>query len=180
MNIINALPGIGWLSRHRLAARVITDVVAWAIAVPVAVVLRLDLQAPDDPVMVGVMTLILIGFQLLLGHLFHLYDGRYSFGAFEEARVLAGTVTAVVLLASAVNVVFLGGSVPRLIPVIAAWVALVAMFGVRYAYRMYIERKKRPGPNAAEPVIVFGAGEGGRQGGRLWHPTSVQRPVSHL
>ncbi len=71
---------------------------------------------------------------------------------------------------------------PRLVPMSAVWfagfVGLVLMAGCRYVWRLILERRQRPGSDAAR-LLVFGAGEGGMQviKSMLLTPTSPYLPV---
>jgi FlaA1/EpsC-like NDP-sugar epimerase len=178
---LKQVPGISWLLQNRDLARLVGDIVCWTVALPAAVALRLDLQWSDDTASVALLLLAVVALQVLLGAAFHLYDGRYSYGAFEEARALAGTVLLVVVAGTAGTVTFLQ-EVPRLVPMIAGSLALVGMFAIRYAWRMYAEQRRRPDPEGAEPVLVFGAGEGGLQliTSMLRNPRSPYLPVGLL
>ena len=74
---------------------------------------------------------------------------------------------------------------PRLVPMSAVWfagfVGLVLMSAARYVWRLLLERRRRPGSDAAR-TIVFGAGEGGAQiiQSMLRSPTSPYLPVAIL
>ena len=75
-----------------------------------------------------------------------------------------------------------GGSlVPRSVPFIAPFVALVLAAGARYAFRLWQERGRRPPPTARR-VVVFGAGEAGLRALRamLRNPSSPYLPVALL
>jgi dTDP-glucose 4,6-dehydratase len=63
----------------------------------------------------------------------------------------------------------------------AGVVGLVLMAGIRYAWRLLLERRSRPGINA-DRTIVFGAGDGGDQAIRamLQAPHSPYLPVAIL
>ena len=80
---------------------------------------------------------------------------------------------------AAINLLYLK---PRLVPMSAVWfagfVGLVLMAGCRYVWRLILERRQRPGSDAAR-VLVFGAGEGGIQviKSMLHTPTSPYFPV---
>jgi FlaA1/EpsC-like NDP-sugar epimerase len=57
--------------------------------------------------------------------------------------------------------------------------ALVMAAGVRYAWRLYLDRRLRPTAERAEPLLLFGAGEGGDQalGAMLRDPDGRYLPV---
>jgi FlaA1/EpsC-like NDP-sugar epimerase len=64
--------------------------------------------------------------------------------------------------------------------VIAAFVVLVEMAGLRYAWRLAIEQRKRPGVENTQRALVFGAGEGAAQliTATLRDPDSPYMPVA--
>ncbi|SNQ49006.1 putative nucleoside-diphosphate sugar epimerase [Frankia canadensis] len=97
-----------------------------------------------------------------LGTALHLYLGRYRFGGFEE---VLGLLVAVLLTIVGVLVVIATFGSPRPMPLsvppLGGTVTLVVMFGVRYLWRLLEERLRRPDRSRAEPILVFGAGQGG-------------------
>jgi FlaA1/EpsC-like NDP-sugar epimerase len=103
-----------------------------------------------------------VSLMYFLGTAAHLYLGRYRFGGFEEVR---GLVVAVTLTAAATLTADVALGRRRALPVgvivLGSVAALAAMFGIRYAWRLADEHLRRPGPRTAEPLIVFGAGDGG-------------------
>ncbi len=97
-----------------------------------------------------------------LGTALHLYLGRYRFGGFEEVLCL---LLAVVLTILGLLIVIAAFGPPRPMPLsvppLGGTVTLVVMFGVRYLWRLLEERLRRPDRDHAQPVLVFGAGQGG-------------------
>src|SRR5204862_4009355 len=69
--------------------------------------------------------------------------------------------------------------VPITAPAIATSIALVSMGGVRYAWRLSLERRRRPDDTAAR-MVVFGAGDAGAQviTGILRNPECGYLPVA--
>ena len=115
---------------------------------------------------------------LVLGTYEGLYVGRWSFGSFEEVAALARCV---IVTGAFVTVVDWGPRwVPISAPAIAMSIALVSMGGVRYAWRLSLERRRRPDAKEAARMVVFGAGEGGSQviTGMLRNPASRYLPVA--
>ena len=105
-----------------------------------------------------IVCLIAIASQLVIGGLFALYRGRYSFGSFDEAKALL-LVTVTVTLVVQVVLLFVGVTlrVPRSIGLIAFPFALLFMAAARYLKRMYVESKSKPSEHAPHAVI-YGAG----------------------
>ncbi|MFD4422560.1 polysaccharide biosynthesis protein [Agromyces sp. NPDC058484] len=96
--------------------------------------------------------------QLVVGWLFNLYQGRFTYGTFDEVLSLAGAVLVVaVTLSVPVGLFGTAFGVPRSVVLIAVPIGLLFMFAVRYLKRLYVEHKYRPGADA-ERVLVFGAG----------------------
>ncbi len=117
------------------------------------------------------------------GTALHLYLGRYRFGGFDEVLALTCSVGLATL---GIVVVDAGISRPGPLPVsvlpLAGAVGLVAMFGIRYLWRLAEKRGRRPQRPDAEPIIVFGAGDGADRvlASMLHTPDSPYRPVALL
>ncbi|MGF7233815.1 MAG: polysaccharide biosynthesis protein [Frankia sp.] len=108
---------------------------------------------------VGAVAVALLWF---IGTALHLYLGRYRFGSFEEVRVLFVAATLTTLGVSLLDFgLGHGRPVGTGVIVIGGVVAVIALFGIRYAWRLAHESISRPDPVTAEPLIVFGAGDGG-------------------
>ena len=159
------------------------DVLAWTAAAWLAVYIRFDFHPPSEfrtnllkfvPVLAGV--------QFLVGLAVGIYRRRWRYGSFDEVAALVLTSLVTTVVAAIVNVKYLN---PRLVPLSAIWVGgfvgLVFMAGIRYLWRLFLERRRRPGQDA-QPTLVFGAGDGGAQviNAMLRTPTSPYRPVAIL
>ena len=178
-----ASPRAAWtaLVEHRFAWLALWDCLSWIVAVWVATWVRYDFQFSRIDVL-GVLTVlpIVIAVQVLVGLWQGLYLGRWRLGSFEEIEALLKTV---VLSAVVLFVVDLPTRwVPISVPVAAVFIALVSMAAVRYAWRLLIDRSKRPHGEGAERVLVFGAGEGADQviTAMLRDPDSPYLPVAIL
>ncbi|WP_077490136.1 polysaccharide biosynthesis protein [Sinomonas mesophila] len=135
------------------------DAGAWTLAILMAVVLRYELtEQTMTPSGVAVFSLLAIGSQALVGFSMALYQGRHSFGSFEEARLLVA-VTLIVATILVLLSTFLGFTlqIPRSTGVIAFPFAALFMAATRYAKRMVVESKAKPGANAQQ-ALVYGAG----------------------
>ena len=161
----------------------LADAAAWAIAVPVTTFLRYDMRL--DPLNeAGVLATVAVAIVLqgLVGLGLGLYRRRYHYGSFDEVRVL-GFCIAIVAAATSVLARGFGGSlVPRSVPVLAGFLALVAAVVCRYVARLVEDRRRRPPVDESEPIVVFGAGDAGNQITRtlLRSPHSPYRPVALL
>ncbi|MDR7361996.1 FlaA1/EpsC-like NDP-sugar epimerase [Marmoricola bigeumensis] len=122
---------------------------------------------------------------LALGSTFKLQQGRYQIGALEELMVLSLVATTV---GGALTVANLIGHrlVPGTVPPVATILALLMMCWVRGFYRSAADLDFRPARGAvdagARRVIVFGAGNAGRQliTSMLRDPAAAWRPVALL
>jgi FlaA1/EpsC-like NDP-sugar epimerase len=137
----------------------VLDAGAWTLAILVAVVLRYELTEQTlTPNGVAAFSLLAILCQAVVGFSMALYQGRYSFGSFEEARLLV-SVTLIVATILVLLSTFLGFSlqIPRSTGVIAFPFAALFMAASRYAKRMWVESRQKPGENAQQ-ALVYGAG----------------------
>lgn len=149
----------------RLAYRVLqfsVDAEAWVIALSLAVLFRFDFVAGKiDWLDLGVLAVLAIVFQAVIGWSFALYRGRHQQGAFHEAQTLLGTVVLVALGLLIVNVFLLGPTgLPRSAAIIALPIAFVMMGGSRYLQRLLTERRTKP-RDSAQRTLVYGAGQTG-------------------
>jgi FlaA1/EpsC-like NDP-sugar epimerase len=164
------------------AVQFLLDAAAWSVAVPFATIARYDFEL-DAVNWAGVARVILITLALqgIIGLLLGLYRRHYHYGSLDEVRALGLSVLGVMLVAVGI-VRATPGSVPRSVPVVAALLALVLAFLVRYLARLAEDYGLRPAPGQSAPVIVFGAGNAGRQIVRLMlrTPDSAYRPVALL
>ncbi len=166
--------------RFPTACEVTVDVVAWSLAVGLAMLVRFDLTLSNwGHWNVPLVMVLIAGFQLGAGYVFGLYLGRWRTGSFDEVSALAKAAAVV-----SGSIVVLGLAVPavRMVPtsvgLASAPLALLAMAGVRYVRRVHADRLLRP-RSATRRVVVFGAGEGGAQALRamLRNPDSPYLPV---
>ncbi|MGQ2910327.1 polysaccharide biosynthesis protein [Aeromicrobium sp.] len=150
---------------------VVLDTLAWLAAAYLATALRLEDFQPVWSVSIGgggvpVGAVVAAGALAAVAHVglasaLRLYQGRVTFAGFEEfiglsaVTLLAGMVTTVVAFTPFLNV-------PRSVPTIAGFIALVLCVGSRGILRMFAEaRVQRDGD--PDRVVVIGAGDGGRQ-----------------
>ena len=144
--------------RRRVVAAIV-DALAWVIGVVLAVALRFEFQMEPRGWAATLGLGALAGAaQIIIGGLTALYRGRHTYGSFEEVRALSAIVIAQTVVLTLLTVIF-GTAVglPRGTPLLAAPMVLLAMFGVRYSARLYLENRRRP-DQAAEPTLVVGAG----------------------
>lgn len=162
-----------------VSLRLSTDAVLWVAAMTIGAA-SLGASLVHGVVAGGVAATL----QVLLGLLAGLYRGRWRLASFEEVVALAGTVTAVTFLLAVLRVGASALSITVAISPLTPFLALCAMIGVRGLRRHFREVSVRRGSeaNTKEPVIVFGAGDGGTQLIRsmLQNPASRYVPVALL
>lgn len=135
------------------------DVVSWIAMIVLAAWLRYEFDFGQ----MGWGGLLLFGLvaaflQSVLGFVSGVYRGRHVYGTFDEVKTLTYIVVLVGLITTVLMLVV--GNVfdsPRSTGIIATPMALLCMLGVRYMYRLMMERRRKPGKRAAA-TIVYGAG----------------------
>lgn len=167
----------------RWASRVLQysiDAELWVLAVAFAVLFRFDFVVERvNWLSVGILAVLAIILQAVVGWAFGLYRGRHQHGAFDEAQTLLFTGVTVASVLFGVNLFLLtAAGLPRSTAMVALPIAFVLMGGSRYLRRLIAERKVRP-LDSAERVLIYGAGQTGAYLARrmLGDPASPYRPV---
>ncbi|MCW0212434.1 MAG: polysaccharide biosynthesis protein [Pseudonocardia sp.] len=159
------------------------DGASWVLALFLAAWSRYDWTVqPIDGRGLAVLALVAVAAQWLLGAAMRTYRGRYFLGTIEQASNVALVAAAVALVLVAFQAVT-GPALPRSVPLTAALAMIVIAIGTRVGIRIRQERRARVRSRAAgQAVIVFGAGEAGRQLVRsmLAEPACGCRPVALL
>jgi FlaA1/EpsC-like NDP-sugar epimerase len=149
-----------WVRRGVLAG---LDVAAWTLALGLIIGIRLDFAITDVESASVIRYWITVGILLVAtGYASKFYRGRFLVGSFDEALGLALHVGTVSVLAIVLSPVLYAG-LPRSIPVLVPPVALLLCAATRWLYRAFRDRSAEPGRDDATNVIVYGAGEAGRQ-----------------
>ncbi|MDZ5661161.1 nucleoside-diphosphate sugar epimerase/dehydratase [Nocardioides sp. S-58] len=118
---------------------------------------------------------------LVVGAATKFYRGRFLVGSFEEALGLAlhffGVAAVMVVTAP-----FLNPDLPRSLPVLAPPIALVGAAAGRWCYRAVRSRGAGHSTDERRPVLIYGAGDAGRQVLRLVRSdrTPALTPVGFL
>ena len=96
--------------------------------------------------------------QAAAGYALALYRGRYPFGSFQEAKALV-FVTVIVAASITLSLLVLYETIGigRSVGLIAFPFACLFMGAARYAKRLYVEGKNRPG-EGAQNTLIYGAG----------------------
>ena len=150
--------------RYRSGVQMAVDGAAWALALYAATLLRYDFQtARLDYGGLFILIPAAVALQAVAGLICGLYTGRARFGSFDEvvSMVRSVVVTASVLLL--VNFMAEPRLVPKSVPVIGGVMALSSLAGIRYCWRLVLERRRRPNGEGCHRLLVFGAGEGAVQ-----------------
>lgn len=166
--------------RYRSALQMVVDGAAWAIALYAAIVLRYDFhptRVEHDGLLLLVPAAVVL--QALAGLICGLYTGRARFGSFDEVVAMVRSVVITGVLLFAVNPLAHPRLVPKSVPVIGGVMALSLLAGIRYCWRLVLERRRRPNGEGCHRLLVFGAGEGAVQviGALLRDPESKYIPV---
>jgi len=141
------------------------DAAIWGAAVATAIFIRFNIDPRTVPEVRWLrFSVIAAAAQVVVGLLNGLYRRRWHYASFEEATT---AIRATLLTAVALTLLNLYLLVPRYVPVsvpvTAGSLAVIATGGARYAYRILVERRRRPTGDEVHRAVVFGAGEGGTQ-----------------
>ncbi|OFW54531.1 MAG: hypothetical protein A2V75_10575 [Actinobacteria bacterium RBG_16_70_17] len=176
-------PGRGARVRRGLTWAAI-DAACWGIGLILATVIRYEFTLSSvDWRGLALITGYAVAGQVALGMLAGLYTGRLRFASFEEAGAL-GLSTVSVGVVLTLSLLTVAGVRP--VPVSAAaggtGVAVLMMFGTRYAVRLVQQLGTITRRDGQHRAIVFGAGDGGYEAARalLRDPESTIRPVAFL
>ena len=173
-----ATPGARHINRWLWAG---VDVLLVVSAVFLAAWLRYDFSPSAFSLPVAKLALVATGAHLVIGSLIGPYATGHLRGSYEEIVDLTRTVA---LWAAPLQVITILGPWdlgPRSLPFTTGTAALLGMFGARFVLRA-IRSRIDPKGMAERRVIVFGAGEGGRQLVRalVRDPSSRMTPVGLL
>ena len=171
-------------ARHRGLVQAALDGSAWAAGLAIAWLLRFDFSISsirwnDLAASIAIAAVL----QAIAGFASGLYLTRWRYGSFDEVSALVRTV---VIAGCALFVIVQLEGRPYLAPrgVVAGGtiVAIGAMGALRWAWRMYIDRKRRPNGALVQRIVVVGAGEAGAQivTSMMRDPESPYLPVALL
>ena len=151
------------LVRTRPVTLPAADALIWVAVIVIASVLRVGLSTPhltsDD---FAVILAVAAATQVVLGFATVLYRVRWRVGSLEEIITLALVVTATGVVVLVADLAFLSHPLPVRDVAVSTGTTFLATSTYRGLWRMLWEYRNRP-RSAAERVIVFGAGQGGRQ-----------------
>ena len=172
------------LARRRAVVQGVVDAVIWAFSLFFATLLRYDFHASRLDVK-GVLAMIPLAIeaQIIAGFAAGLYRGRWRYGSFDEVEALARAASMTTAILFFLDLFLRQSRAVPLSSVIGAGLgALVLMAAARYAWRLRLERRRRPTGVDGQRLLVFGAGEGGVQvvTAMLRDPHSPYYPVGLL
>lgn len=149
-----------WGTRRLMQAA--WDWSSWLIAVPLALLLRYDFNISPQLVIIALGAGLFAGLtQLVAGSLFHLYQGRYVVGSFDEILGVIVTTLFVGGLATFLVFVLPSSQFPRSTFIIATGIAAASMLGARFLWRG--ARQQKALNREGKRTLIYGAGDAGSQ-----------------
>ena len=166
----------------------VLDILAWVLAVTIALVMRSYLQAaPDiskivkDSLIRVLPTVSLV--QAVIGYIVGIYRRRWRYGSFDEVKglIMSALITTIILWV----IRFFDTSedaFPRSAIVAGGILGLFFTAASRYSWRLIREQLRRPSAQNSTKLLIYGAGEGGIQivNTMLRNPSSQYLPVGFL
>ena len=138
------------------------DWISWTIAVPLALMLRYDFAISPQLLGWAVLAGLTAGLvQILIGSIFHLYQGRYVVGSFDEVLGVILTTFFVGGVATFLVILIPSGEFPRSTFIIATGIAAASMLGARFLWRG--ARQQRALNRNGKRTLIYGAGDAGSQ-----------------
>lgn len=154
-----------WFWRLRFGMQALFDASAWFIAVFAATYLRYEMNLSKvdiEGVLLVATTAALL--QVVGGTAAGLYVHRWRYGSFEEIAATLRVVAVVTVVVTMANIMpVLDHAIPVSASIVAGFLAIAVMSGVRLVWRLLLDHWTRATGFDREPVIVMGAGEGGLQ-----------------
>ena len=166
----------------------VLDIVAWVLAVTIALVMRSYLQAAPDiskivkDSLIRVLPVVSV-VQAVTGYIVGIYRRRWRYGSFDEVKglILSALITTIILWV----IRFFDTSVdafPRSAIIAGGILGLFFTAASRYSWRLIREQLRRPSAQNSTKLLIYGAGEGGIQivNTMLRNPNSQYLPVAFL
>lgn len=152
-----------WFRKMAPPARAGLDAASWIPAYLLATWLRYDFNIGPDRLR-GALSLAFFAaiLQILIGIATGLYRNGWRYGTIEEVGAMSGVAAVVGGAGVVINRVLLGHRAPVSATILALPLALAFMVAARYWWRASANRATR-NRRDLDPVIVFGAGNGGHQ-----------------
>jgi len=156
----NKLNSHYWDQRRLLQAA--WDGFSWVIAVPIGLLLRYDFSVSIRLTLVAMIAgIAAASLHLAAGSVFHLYQGRYIVGSFDEVLGVAITTIFVGGVGTVALLFIPESTFPRSTFIIAAGIAAASMLGARFVWRG--ARQKKALHREGKRTLIYGAGDAGSQ-----------------
>ena len=165
----------------RRVIQTLWDFFSWTLSIPIATLLRYDIEVGNNVLLTSVKFGIYLGvIQITISFILHAIRGRFVIGSFDEIFSLsfgAGIVVLIGFLSLTFNKPTI---LPRSVPFIAGSFALGVMLAGRFLLRSYKQRFKFN--KNGELVLIYGAGDIGDQIIRqmLYTKGSLYIPIGFL
>ncbi len=166
----------------------VLDILAWVLAVTIALIMRSYLQAAPDiskivkDSLIRVLPVVSV-VQAVTGYIVGIYRRRWRYGSFDEVKglILSALITTIILWV----IRFFDTSVdafPRSAIIAGGILGLFFTAASRYSWRLIREQLRRPSAQNSTKLLIYGAGEGGIQivNTMLRNPNSQYLPVAFL
>jgi FlaA1/EpsC-like NDP-sugar epimerase len=172
---------VGRLRTRRGTVLAAIDVGSWIVAITLATLARYELAVPTHEligvfVLAGAAALLVVALGLMNG----IHRGRYIVGSSDEVRALVvanATIGGVLILG---NLLLHRQLAPVTATLSAPLFATIVALCPRVLYRFAYDEARAPDPATCRRVLVFGAGDAGRQitSALLREPSSDLLPVA--
>jgi dTDP-glucose 4,6-dehydratase len=139
------------------------DIISWTAAVWLSTLLRFDGQLPQGMIAsIWRFSFLAASVSLLIGISFSMYSGKYRSASLEEILVLSLATALTTLILFSFRVIINLTGVPRSVPIIAGFLAIIFMLVFRVLVNPRSIRPFRKRING-ERTLIYGAGIAGRQ-----------------
>ena len=164
------------------SAQLVLDALGWIIGIIGIAKLTGGKQPNAGPWSLAVVLLCTLTVLVMTGLTMGLYRQRWAFGSLDEIGAVCRSAFAGGLTLTVASQIVTPKVLPLSVAVSGGFVGLVAMFGIRYLWRLAIESGRGPDEESAARTIVFGAGEAGSEIVRSMkrNPRSPYLPVAFL
>lgn len=138
------------------------DGLSWVLAVPLALLLRYDFSVSVRLTIVALLAGIAAALlHLASGSIFHIYQGRYVVGSFDEVLGVVITTFFVGGIGTMALLFIPESTFPRSTFIIATGIAAASMLGARFVLRG--ARQQKALQREGKRTLIYGAGDAGSQ-----------------
>jgi FlaA1/EpsC-like NDP-sugar epimerase len=149
-----------WVRRRIL--QIAWDAFSWVFAVPIALLFRYDFSVSQNLMLIALAAGFVAALvHILAGSIFHLYQGRYVVGSFDEVLGIVVTTLFVGGLGTLALFFIPPSTFPRSTFIIATGIAAASMLGARFLWRG--TRQQRALNRDGKRTLIYGAGDAGSQ-----------------